>query len=95
MKNGVFLDVAPCGSCRNQRFGGSITSLIRVEIISELGTALVVTDLLVTTYVVSASPILSTLMMKEIFPSEKSVLTRSTRCHIPADAILHLVCCVR
>jgi hypothetical protein len=23
MKNGVFLDVTPCGSCKNQRFGGT------------------------------------------------------------------------
>jgi hypothetical protein len=22
MKNGVFLDVTPCGSCKNRRFGG-------------------------------------------------------------------------
>jgi hypothetical protein len=22
MKNGVFWDVAPCGSCKNRRFGG-------------------------------------------------------------------------
>jgi hypothetical protein len=23
MKNGVFLDVTPCGSCKNPRFGGT------------------------------------------------------------------------
>jgi hypothetical protein len=23
LKNGVFLDVAPCGSCKNRRFGGT------------------------------------------------------------------------
>jgi hypothetical protein len=23
MKNGVFWDVAPCGSCKNRRFGGT------------------------------------------------------------------------
>jgi hypothetical protein len=23
MKNGVFLDVTPCGSCKNRRFGGT------------------------------------------------------------------------
>jgi hypothetical protein len=23
MKNGVFWDVTPCGSCKNQRFGGT------------------------------------------------------------------------
>jgi hypothetical protein len=24
MKNGVFWDVTPCGSCKNRRFGGAI-----------------------------------------------------------------------
>jgi hypothetical protein len=23
MKNGIFSDVAPCGSCKNRRFGGT------------------------------------------------------------------------
>jgi hypothetical protein len=26
LKNGVFWDVRPCGSCKNRRFGGSVTS---------------------------------------------------------------------
>jgi hypothetical protein len=30
MKNAVFLDVTPCGSCKNRRFGGSTVSIIRV-----------------------------------------------------------------
>jgi hypothetical protein len=38
MKNAVFYDVPPCGSCYNRRFGGRIASIIRVEMISELGT---------------------------------------------------------
>jgi hypothetical protein len=32
MKNAVFLDVTPCGSCKNRRFGGRVTR------IDELGT---------------------------------------------------------
>jgi hypothetical protein len=27
MKNGVFWDVTPCGSCKNRRFGGNNTNL--------------------------------------------------------------------
>jgi phospholipid N-methyltransferase len=26
MKNGVFWDVTPCGSCKNRRFGGVVPS---------------------------------------------------------------------
>jgi hypothetical protein len=43
MKNAVFWDVTPCGSCKNQRFGGTYRSIIRVTRISELGTALALT----------------------------------------------------
>jgi hypothetical protein len=42
MKNGVFWDVTPCGSCKNLRFGGT-SSFIRVTRIGELGTTLAVT----------------------------------------------------
>jgi hypothetical protein len=44
MKNGVFWDVTPCGSCKNRRFGGTSASVIRVTRIGELGTALAVTS---------------------------------------------------
>jgi hypothetical protein len=37
MKNVVFWDVTPCGSCKNQCFGGTIASIIRVTRIGELG----------------------------------------------------------
>jgi hypothetical protein len=42
MKNAVFWHVTSCGSCKNRRFGGRIASVIRVERISELRTALAV-----------------------------------------------------
>jgi hypothetical protein len=31
IKNGVFWDVTPCGSCKNWRFGVTYSSIIRVE----------------------------------------------------------------
>jgi hypothetical protein len=44
MKNGVFWDVTPYGSCKNRRFGGLSASFIRVTRIGELGTTLAVTS---------------------------------------------------
>jgi hypothetical protein len=35
MKNDVLSDVAPCGSITNRRFGGSVSSIFRVEKIRE------------------------------------------------------------
>jgi hypothetical protein len=38
MKNVVFWDVTPCGSCKNRHFGGKHRHHIKVERNSELGT---------------------------------------------------------
>jgi hypothetical protein len=45
--------------------------------------------LLVTANIVPSSPILVTLMMQALSPSETSVITRSTRRNIPEEAIHH------
>jgi hypothetical protein len=44
MKNGVFWDVTPCGSCKNRPFKERIASIIRATIIGELGTPLAVSS---------------------------------------------------
>jgi hypothetical protein len=72
MKNAVFWDVTPCGSCKNLRFGGTLVWLRRVR------------RLQVTANVLS-SPILVTLMMEALSSSETSVLTRATRRNNPED----------
>jgi hypothetical protein len=44
MKNGVFWNVTPFGSCKNWRFGETRVSFIRVTRVGELGTTLAVTS---------------------------------------------------
>jgi hypothetical protein len=75
MKNGVFWDVTPCGSCKSPRFGGTATRRS-------------VRWLLVTADVPSPQKLV-TLIMEALISFETSVLTRVIRRNIPVDAILH------
>jgi hypothetical protein len=91
MKNAVFWDLTPSGSCKNDVSKERIASIIRVTRIGELGTTIAVTtmlQLLVTANVLSLSIIFS-LMMEAIRSYETSVLTRAMPRNIPSFTAIY------
>jgi hypothetical protein len=89
MKNVVFWDVTPRGSCNNRCFG---TAYINRVTNGELGTLSVTSNRstrLVTTKVVPSSPIPVALMTYAIHSFETSVLTGAILRTIQEDDILH------
>jgi hypothetical protein len=96
IKNTVFWDMMLCGSVRTDVSEESITSIIKVKRIIELGMILIflrdVFQLLVKANAIPNSLILVTLMMEEILSSEMSALARATLRHIQEDGILQSSC---
>jgi hypothetical protein len=80
MKNAIFWDVMPCGSCNNQCYGGAYC--LHASML----------PLPVTANIVPSSLILVTLMMEAIRSSETSVLTRATRHNIQKMAFFKFQC---
>jgi hypothetical protein len=80
MKNAVFLDETPCGSCKTPYFGGTYRLPNQSGKISKLGTS-----------AVSSSKLADSFLSVEggdIF-TETSVLTGATWHNIPEDCIFH------
>jgi hypothetical protein len=87
MKNGVFWDVTPCGSCKNRVSEVLSASFIRVTRIVELGTTLAVTSNRGT---LRRNTKRESLMKESLSSSETSVLITTTRRNITQNAIFHI-----
>jgi hypothetical protein len=84
MKNDIFLDVTPCGCCKNRRFRG--TYRLHRQNDKNQRARNVSSNC---ADVVPSSLILVTLIMDATHSTETSVLTRATRRHIPEGGVLH------
>jgi hypothetical protein len=96
MKNAVFCDVTPCGSCKNllaraTRCNISEDGILQCYPYLETDVSCV-RLLLVTSNVVTSSLILVTLMMELLGYSETSLPKRVIRRTIPKQGILHSHC---
>jgi hypothetical protein len=95
MKDAIFCDIRPCGSCKNRHFEGKYhlyhqgdkNRRGRNSVSSNTVFLLSVLRLLVTANI-PISPILVALMMEVIRSFETSVLTKTTPCNMRQDDIL-------
>jgi hypothetical protein len=81
LKNAVVWDIMPCCYYKNISFARTYRLHHQVEKIKEL-------QLILPAYIVPSSMFLCALVMEAIRPSESSVLTRATQCHILENDIL-------
>jgi hypothetical protein len=81
MKNAVFWDITPCGSCKDRHFEERIASIIKVTKIGELGTTLAVNSN-------GRTLRRNTLMMEALRSSETSVLRRTSLLNSQENDIL-------
>jgi hypothetical protein len=88
-ENSAFWDVMPCGCCKNGRFGGTNRLHYQVQKNQRARSNGSSNYRLLVDANVLGSPILVALMMEETHFSETSVLTRTTRRHVPEDGILY------
>jgi hypothetical protein len=89
IKNAVFWDITPCGSCENRRYIGTQRlhhqgdkNQRAIAFLWSICQSLVTAN-------VPISPIFVTLMMEALRSSETSVLTRAKWQNIPENHILH------
>jgi hypothetical protein len=101
MKNAIFWNVTPRGSCKNRCFGGTYRlhhqgeknlrtrkNVSSIKSLKHAARKYILIQVLVTANVVPSLPIRVTLMMDAMRYFETSVLTRATRRQVPEDGIL-------